>query len=115
MQDNFGSMSNGMVCGCGKHEGVGQFPNGNKLSAADRAARYSRMKKLGISLDSGQFEYLKSWESTHGIIAYTMEVVGISEGSDPRNGIKGYLPRGQSVVNPVATSGSDNTPRNWYS
>lgn len=64
---NYSQPSNGMICLCGGHHGVGD------LSPDQRAARYARMRDmLPDFIQPHMREYLKSWEKIHGIARWEL-------------------------------------------
>lgn len=68
IRENFTQVSNGMVCDCGKHHGVGEW------SPQKRAAVYARQRdQLPDYYFPHQKAYVESWESEHGKIEYILE------------------------------------------
>lgn len=87
---NFGAESNGKVCKCGLHHGVGEWP------PEQRAAVYKRMnERMPDYLKDNQKAYLQDWEKHHGIVHYRMDVVGKSTGEFSKG------TKGQDVLGPV--------------
>jgi hypothetical protein len=85
----YGWPSNGKVCDCGKHHGVGDLTPGN------RAARYARMRDyLADIMTEDQWGYLKTWERAHGPVRYKMVEAGIHTGTfmPSRKGTVLYMP-----------------------
>lgn len=63
---NYDQVSNGQVCTCGKHHGVGSW------SPHDRAKRYARMKaKLPAYFAPHMQQYLASWICEHGNVDWS--------------------------------------------
>ena len=72
-----------ICCSCGDHFGFGVFPNHSKISAADRAARYKRMRERLPSFFTAEMEaYLTSYERAHGSVEYQMRRVGSGGGGE---------------------------------
>lgn len=57
---NFGEPSNGMVCDCGKHHGIGSW------SPERRAREYAWYRHHNINYNRSKQDYLDSYESAHG-------------------------------------------------
>lgn len=58
---NYGQMSNGHICTCGDHHGVGQW------TPEKRAEVYARMRdKLPAFFAPHMAQYLGSWGKNHG-------------------------------------------------
>lgn len=60
---NFDQTSNGQVCSCGRHHGVGQW------APEQRAENYSKMRSRLPDLyrtRAHMSDYLRSWEHYHG-------------------------------------------------
>ncbi len=88
---NFEQQSNGRICSCGDHHGVGIVGPG------DRAARYARMRdNLPGYFTAPMKGYLASFEAMHGRVLYMMEQTGVGTGE--------YVPKNQPVYAPVCTS-----------
>lgn len=102
-------LGNGQKCDCGKHEGIGSFPNKTPLSPADRVARYKRLlEKLPSLYTEPMQEFVEDYERIHGAVEYEMKEVGVSDGS--------FLTYGQKVLAPVAVGKIDTrvtSKRNW--
>lgn len=89
---NFGYHGNGLACTCGRHEGVGDW------SAERRAAVYARQReKLTSLMQPHMWEFLESWEQTHGAVQYEMQQVGVYS--------RGHERAGQPLMGPVFTGG----------
>lgn len=89
------STVNGQYCSCGLHQGVGYFPNGTPLSAADRAARYKRLKeRMPVYFTPMMKDYLEDFELHHGKVEYDMIEVGKSSGQ--------FMAKGMPVMGPKA-------------
>lgn len=92
------SSGNGQKCNCGRHEGLGYFPDGSPLSAGDRAARYHRLKeRLPHCFTPDMAGYLRDFESVHGRVEYAMQERGKGTGGE------GGMPKGMPVPCPVYT------------
>lgn len=60
MKYNFGQLSNGKICTCGEHHGVGEW------SPEKRAEVYRfQRERLLIYYTKAQKDYLDSWEARH--------------------------------------------------
>lgn len=89
-ENNFGLESNGKICSCGAHHGVGEW------SPERRAAVAKRMQdRMPGIMSSEQKTYLKDWESKHGPVAYRMGVVGKNGGDFDKNA------KGRDIIGPV--------------
>lgn len=81
---------NGKRCSCGLHEGVGYFPDNTALTAADRAARYKRLRdKLPQFFTPMMRDYLADYEQHHGTVDYELVEKGKASGL--------YLTKGQPL------------------
>lgn len=77
---NFGQTSNGRVCSCGRHHGLGQW------SPGQRAATYARQRdRLPNYFTPMQQQYLASFEYYHGPVKYELRETHKSSGT--------YLPK----------------------
>jgi hypothetical protein len=82
--------SNGKVCACGRHWGVGEW------TPERRAANYKwQSQRMPHIMNENQIAYLKSWEKQHGIVLYRMDVVGKNDGSMNKRD------KGKDVMGPV--------------
>lgn len=73
-QDDVGNMnhaqkSNGWVCKCKEHHGVGEW------SPSKRAAVYKRQIDLGFMILDHMLEYVKSYKREHGEIIYELRTI----------------------------------------
>lgn len=102
---NFSQPSNGEVCSCGMHHGVGMWGPGK------RAAVYRRMvDRLPEYAGEHMRRYLTSFEAMHGPVLYVMEQDGVSSGE--------FTPKGTPVMAPRCTSYTDglgNSGKSWVS
>lgn len=74
---NYGQYSNGNVCSCKNHCGVGH------MSPEDRAAAYARMRDRMRSLMSQeQREFLESWENAHGKVVWELVDIGLKSSGE---------------------------------
>ena len=63
---NFGQISNGKICSCGGHHGVGEW------GAEKRAAIYRRLRdKTPRIMTYAQKDFLATWERAHGHVVWT--------------------------------------------
>jgi hypothetical protein len=70
-----GYKGNGMVCGCGKHEGL------HDMGPGDLAASFKRMsERMPGYMQTHYWEYLNSWEEQHGPVKYEMVQIGLKSG-----------------------------------
>jgi len=87
---NFDQLSNGKVCSCGRHHGVGTW------DPERRAAIYKwTIKEIKNCAKPHQYDYVKDWELNHGPIKYVMGVVDVNTGTFNKND------KGKDVRGPI--------------
>lgn len=73
---NFKQQSNGLVCTCKRHHGVGEW------SPQRRVAVYKRMvREMPSVAKPHMFEFVEDWENYHGRIYYANGVVDVNPGN----------------------------------
>lgn len=72
---SFGYESNGKICSCGNHHGLGT------ITPEDRAARLARMReKMPKIMTPDMNAFLADFEKYHGTVKYDMVRDGVMEG-----------------------------------